>query len=96
MAQTSNDSQIYIREHLDTVMSNFDHEIDDDIAIELKSVPNTIAQYAGWNFCGYVYWDRATDEWVCEVWQYQSLRETVKAEVLEDIMDEVSSKYGWE
>ena len=56
-------------EEMDSVMSNFDHEIDTSVAAALKE-KEAFARYAGWNFNGRVWWDRNAEEWVCEVWTY--------------------------
>lgn len=79
--------------YLDTVMTNLDHSIDYDVAEQLKK-EEAIAQYSGWDFCGYVWWSREHERWMCEVWQYHSPIEVVEAETLEEIMSEVCSKYG--
>ena len=76
---------------LDIVMSNADNSIKSDIAKKLKT-GKYFAQYAGWDFCGYVYWDK--DQWACEVWTYHNHDKTIKAETLSDIMDKVSKEYG--
>jgi len=77
----------------DTVMSNFDHDIDGAVADVLKE-RKAVAAYTGWNFCGYVWWDSAADEWACEVWVYHEPQEVVRAAELRDIMDEVCATYG--
>lgn len=75
------------------VMTNFDHSIDQGVAEKLKSDPSTYATYAGWNFCGYVWWNG--ESYICEVWQYNSLIDWATG-TLEEIMEEVSTKYGYE
>lgn len=77
----------------DTVMSNFDKKIDRDVENELKN-NECFSQYAGWNFCGYVWYKE--DKFYCEVWQYNSYIETVVENSLEEIMATVSSDYGEE
>jgi len=72
------------------VMSNFDHEIDRDVAKELEK-GGCYAQYAGWNFCGYVWWE--DESFHCEVWVYRSPQEIISGS-LEEIMDTVCEKYG--
>ncbi len=76
---------------LTTVMSNADHSIKSDIADKLKT-GKFYAQYAGWNFCGYVFWDK--NQWACEIWVYHNHEKTIKAETLSEIMDIVSEEYG--
>lgn len=78
---------------LDTVMSNSDHTIENDVAEKLKQ-GKFYSQYAGWNFCGYVWWNN--DKWSCEVWTYNSISEIIDGSTLEGIMEKVSDKYGYE
>lgn len=78
-----------------TVMSNFDHTIDTDVANRLRE-REEYAPYAGYHFCGYVWWDRPRARWACEVWHYQVHMDTVTADTLEAIMREVSDKWGWD
>ena len=75
----------------DAVMTNFDHAIDEDVAKEIKGKP-LYAQYAGWNFCGEVWW--TGEKWACEIHQWRSHVDTVEANTLQEIMDEVSDRYG--
>lgn len=75
------------------VMTNCDHSIDHGIAEQLKT-GDFFAQYAGWNFCGYVWYGRDAGQWNCEVWQYHSHMDTVTADTLEAIMEQVCEKYG--
>jgi hypothetical protein len=77
----------------ETVMTNSDHTIENEVAEKLKT-GKYFSQYSGWNFCGYVWWNK--DKWSCEVWTYHSLSEIVNGSTLEEIMDEVSTKYGYE
>ncbi len=74
------------------IMSNFDHEIEHDVANKIKG-KKLYSTYSGWNFCGYVWWQN--NEWHCEVWTYNSYAETFSG-TLEDIMSDVSFEYGSE
>ena len=75
----------------ETLMSNCDHTIEQSVADEIKG-KELYSQYAGWNFCGYVWWEG--EMWNCEVWHYGSWQETFNAETLEEIMSMVSDEYG--
>lgn len=77
---------------LDTVMSNFDHQIDLTIGEQLKK-GGCFSRYAGWNFSGIVWWDAETNEYVCEVWRYH-VPVALYRGTLENIMYDVSSEYG--
>jgi len=82
-------------DEIETVMSNFDHEIDRSIERRLRE-SEAFSRYAGWNFNGRVWWDRAAGEWRCEVWTYGVPHEVIGAEALEEIMQKVCADYGWE
>jgi hypothetical protein len=75
----------------ESVMSNFDYDIDEKVAEAIKDKP-LYAQYSSWNFCGYVWWQNG--KWCCEVWTYGSWNETFVADTLSEIMSDVSSEYG--
>lgn len=90
MSILENKSFTYLAE---SVMSNADHTIEEDVAKELKK-GSFYAQYAGWNFCGYVWWNE--NKWSCEIWQYNSHIDTVQGDTLQEIMDKVSEEYGYE
>lgn len=75
----------------DDLMSNFDNQIDKSIAKAIKN-KKLFSRYAGWNFNGLVWWQNK--KWNCEIWVYKSRQETFICNTLEDIMSEVSNKYG--
>lgn len=78
---------------LDCVMSNFDHMIDKEIELKLK----TGAYYAGYgaeNFFGEVWW--GDNKWNCDIWVLVSYIETFIADTLEEMMTIVCEKYGSE
>ena len=74
-------------------MSNFDHTVDECMADALMGEPGEVfGRHAGCNFNGLVYFhDGKFHE---QVWTYGSPRETISADTLENLMDEVNSKYG--
>ncbi len=78
-----------------SVMSNFDHAIDEDVAQELQKT-KAYAHYPGWDFSGQVWWDRKGKQWCCGVWVYKRHVETMYAVDLRELMTEVSDKYGWD
>lgn len=81
-------------EELDFVMSNCDREIDKEIEAELKSINKSYSRYAGWNFCGYVWYEKSTNLFHCQVWVLLSPKKIVSAETLEEIMIIVSEEFG--
>ena len=81
-------------EYLDNLgMSNFDHSIDEGLEKALQK-GKCYAQYAGWNFCGEVYWGKKEQIYICEVSRYNIWVDTIQADTLEEIMEKVSEKYG--
>ena len=77
----------------DEVMTNLDHSIDEEIAERLKN-EEIWAQYSAWDFCGYVWWNRESNQWSCMIWVYRSHVETIHADTLEEIMEEASKRHG--
>ena len=82
-------------EHIGTVMSNFDHEIDEEIGQQVKE-GTYYASYAAWNFKGEVWFDGESGQFACEVWRHHVHIDTILAEDLEALMSAVSDKYGSE
>ena len=81
------------QQYEETIMSNFDHEIDIIVQEAIKNKPFWSA-YSGWNFYGKVWYQ--DNLWHCEVWTYQSYSETFSAETLEEIMSDICDNYGSE
>lgn len=77
----------------DDLMSSFDRAINKDIADAIMDKP-FFSRYAGWDFNGKVWGVEGV--WYCDVWAYGVCRETVRADTLEKIMEDVSDKYGWD
>lgn len=76
----------------ETIISNFDHEIDEEVAKSIKGQP-LYAGYAGWDFHGQVWWDN--NQWHCEVKVYCVIQEVISADTLPELMEAVSDEYGW-
>ncbi len=85
----------YESEIEDSVMSNFDREIDQAVAERLRT-EERFSRYAGWNFNGRVWWDRELSVWKCEVWTYGSPKDVVLSDTLEDVMTTVSNRWGYD
>ena len=81
----------HYKEHPDAIMTNCNHTIEHDLEKELKE-KELYSQYAGWNFCGYVWWNN--DKWSCEVWVFHNHVKTYSNDTLEGIMTDVSYDYG--
>jgi len=73
-------------------MSNCDHSIDEGLEEALQE--GSLCQYSGWNFCGYVWFEDG--RYICQVWCHKSPREEILADTLKELMEDVSSEYGYE
>jgi hypothetical protein len=85
-------------EQIELSMSNCFHEIDPGLAEALLASPGKVcAKYSAWDFHGLVY---AVPEmpgvFACRVKRYKVVMETITASTLEEIMQKVSDKYGWD
>lgn len=80
------------RHQIDLSMSNFDHSIDSGLEAALRADPTAYAQYAAWNFCGYVCAEG--DGFDCEIWVYGAPVKTIHADTLQQIMDTAFGEYG--
>jgi hypothetical protein len=81
----------HFTEFPEEIMSNLDRTIDFNVASAIIEKP-LYAQYSGYDFCGYVWWEQG--EWYCEVWQHKQYKDTFKNHVLGGIMLQVSEEYG--
>lgn len=79
--------------NIGTVMSNFDREIDTALAEQLRS-GDCVGEYTGWNFFGYVWFEDG--EFYCMVKQYQAHAATLSAQTLEELMEDVSARFGYD
>lgn len=75
------------------LMSNGDRVIDKRTEEAIKG-KDLFSRYVSWNFNGKVWWQ--DNKWLCEVWCYRSWRETFVCDSTEDILEEVSSEYGYD
>jgi len=74
-------------------MSNFDHSIDPGLAEALQDSPGEVfGRHASWNFNGRVFF--SDGQFHEEVWVYGSPVETVSADTLPELMEEVCYRYG--
>ena len=79
-------------EDVGTIMSNCDHTVDEGAQEAL--VNGGVGRYAGWDFYAYVWYDDC--KFWAQVMQYRVHVDTLSADTLEDLMEVVSSKWGWE
>lgn len=74
-------------------MSNFDHTVDQGFAEALQG-GKVYGRHAAWDFNGIVWWDG--EKFAEEVWVYRSPAEVMRADSLEELMEAVSNRYGYE
>ena len=82
-------------EYPDSIMSNCDHEIENEVVDILKREKRW-ASYPGWNFWGGVWWNRKRKKWACMVKCYREHVNTIYADSPEELMKEVSDEYGYD
>lgn len=80
----------------DTVYTNLDHFLDKQVVKHLKKNPGDMAQHAGWDFCGYIWYEDKLDVWMEEVWVYHKLQETRQEKNLMTLINGVNEDYGSE
>jgi len=78
-----------------TVMSNFDHEIDEKVAEKLTQGKH-FADYPGWEFHATVWYDAEKCVFKAKVMRYCAHVGTAISTNLAGIMMLVSDRYGWE
>lgn len=80
-------------QEIDSCMTNFDHRIAEWAERRLRT-EKVWSRYAGWNFNGRVWF--ADGHFHCEVWHYCVPREVISAGSLQELMDAVSDRWGWD
>jgi hypothetical protein len=75
------------------LMSNFDHEVNKDVEKELIENGNLKAYYPGWEFYGTCWYQN--NSFYCRVIRYRNIVVYYKANTPEELMEEISSIYGY-
>ena len=79
-------------EHTDeNLMSNFDHEVNQETAQVLKGGPFA-APYTAWNFYAMCWF--ADEQFHAEVSQYHAHMDTLSADTPEELMEKCSDRFG--
>lgn len=81
------------KEELDCLTTNFDGSIDREVEAQLKE-QEAYAQFAAWDFCGYVWWNRGRKQWSCRVMVYREHVNTIHADTVEELREAVNDEYG--
>lgn len=76
----------------DEIMSNYDGLVMEETVSAIKG-NKFYSHYSGWHFNGKVWFQ--DNRWHCEVWQYHSHMETISANSPQELMTNVSDKYGY-
>lgn len=85
-------TEIQGMEYLGSVMSNFDHKIEEGFEEKLKA-GKFYGSYPAQNFHGTVWFNGC---FKCGIMQYRVHVATIEGETLQEIMDDACSKYGFE
>jgi hypothetical protein len=76
-----------------TLMSNFDHEINQEVAQQLRD-GEFMAKYSGWNFNADCWF--ADEQFYAAVYVYHTHRATFHAKTPQALMMLVSNAFGWD
>jgi hypothetical protein len=77
----------------ENLMSNFDHEVNEDVADKLRTT-QAVAVYPGWEFNAKCWWDGQNARYLAAVRRYGTLRGTYAAPTPQDLMRAISMEYG--
>lgn len=77
---------------LDSVYSNSNHELDEQVMDQLRHEPGTCASHTAWDFCGWVWYQDG--RWHEQVHQYLEVVDERSAENLRELIDGVNAHFG--
>ncbi len=75
------------------VCSNFDGLIDYTVVEELKK-GGVSAGFPAWDYYGCVWFDG--NEWICSVRKYHAVVDVIKANCIEELVENVKEKHGYD
>ncbi len=81
-------------EDIGEVMSNFDGEIDYDIAEKLKENSTFYAGYAAWDFHGDIFYHEG--KYYGIIWQYHKWVNTIVADTIENLKSTACYLHGYQ
>ena len=79
---------------MESIYSNFDHEFEDGAENWCKANPGQMLQHSAWDFCGKIYWDKDTKEFVEEIWIVRSHENTLRHKDIKQLILAVNDQYG--
>ncbi len=77
----------------DDLMSNIDHEIDANVAEQMRSI-QALATYPGWNFNAICWWDGERGQYLAAVYQFKRLTATYIAPSPLELMRDICRNFG--
>lgn len=83
-----------MEEYEEPVCSNFDHNINYDVADQLRLNPNLYADYPCWNCHCKVWYDQEKQKFGCQIWCYGCISNEIYEDTVEEIKNEVCERYG--
>ncbi len=81
-------------ENLGHVYSNFDHELDEEIAARLANEDGTAAEHSAWEFHGDIW--REGERWFNLIMCHHCHVATIEADTLRDVIDQANAEFGTE
>jgi hypothetical protein len=81
------------RELHETVYSNIDHDLDDNVVGELEK-GDCFARHAAWDFNGSIWFDVATATWYEDIWRYKMHTDQFTAATIMGVIEQANDEYG--
>ncbi len=81
-------------ESLGTIMSNIDHEIEDNAEEKLRT-GKFWGEYTAWNFWAAIWFEEAINKFKAMIKQYRVHVATITGDDLSEIMELASEEYGY-
>ena len=77
------------------VCSNFDHEVNHDVVRDLQEIPNSHAEYPGWDFWSMVAYDEERKKFVARVMCYGDVAGYPEGDTFEELKEEICNGWGY-
>lgn len=76
------------------VCSNLDHTTNQDVLRDLQEIPNSYAEYPGWDFWSTVVYDRERKKFIAEVMCHHVVQDYPEADTFEELKAEICERWG--